>query len=196
MKFEHLSLLSTLWTRGAIQSLVVNSVRSSLALSMPQLTDMKMKFLITLLCALSGVAVFGELEIRDVAFEPKPKFTEVEYDNGIEKKKVYLGDVAFITSDDVEDAFTQIAGTSTFQGEVTQIWGIFVKLTDSGAEKMKNITEKRINQRMAFLIDGEIVSLPTVTMPLSKSLTITGFSKDKAEDLEGKIISSRRRQPM
>lgn len=158
---------------------------------MIHLTDMKMKFLITLLCALSGVAAFGELEIRDVSFDPKPNFTEVEYDNGIEKKKVYLGDIAFITSDDVEDAFTQIAGTSTFQGEVTHTWGIFVTLTDSGAEKMKGITEKRINKPLAFLIDGEIVSLPTVTMPLSKSMTITGFSKAKAEELEGKIISSR-----
>ena len=64
-------------------------------------------------------------------------------------------------------------------------------LTDSGAEKMNEITKKRTNQPLAFLIDGEIVSLPTVTMPLSKSMTITGFSKAKAEELEGKIISSR-----
>ena len=56
---------------------------------------------------------------------------------------------------------------------------------------MKKITESRLRKQLAFIVDGEVLSVPTVQAALSKSVMVTGFSKNEAEALAQKIISSR-----
>lgn len=145
-------------------------------------------FCISLLPAASG---FAQLEIKDATHEPTPQFEIKEYESGGTKQKVYVDHVALITSDDVEDAFAARAGTSTFEGKTEYTYGISITLTDEGAAKMKRVTESRLRRQLAFIVDGKVLSVPTVQSELSKNVMVTGFSKKEAEALAAKIISSR-----
>jgi preprotein translocase subunit SecD len=134
-------------------------------------------------------SVFGQFEIRDATYEPTPTYIESYYHFEGEKKKVFIDHSALITSLDVKEAFAGISGTSTYEGKTEDTYGLIIVFTESGAEKMKKLTEKRIGKSLAVMLDGKVLSVPKLMMPLSKQATITGFSKKEAEELAKKIMS-------
>ena len=133
-------------------------------------------------------SAFGQFEMRDASHEPIPSFIESHYDVEGKKTKVYIGQVALITSEDIKEAFAITSGSTTLEGKTEPIYGVSIVLTRSGAEKMKRITEKRIRQPLAFMIDGKVLSVPTVMSALSTRAMITGFTEQGAEELAKKIM--------
>jgi len=55
---------------------------------------------------------------------------------------------------------------------------IGIDLTEQGAEKLKKITTDNINHRLAIIVNGELLTAPTIRSTITKSLVITGSKKD------------------
>ncbi len=140
---------------------------------------MKKKALLLSLSLLKA-SLSAEFEIRDASHSPVEGFSESTYEPGTEKRKVYIDSEVLVSSKDVEDAFNQKAGDA---------YSVFLTFTDEGSKKLKELTEKRINKELAFVIDGEILSVFTVMAPISKNAQLTTFSKDEAEELTKKILN-------
>ncbi|WP_030214887.1 protein translocase subunit SecD [Streptomyces bikiniensis] len=86
--------------------------------------------------------------------------------------------------DDAKGAFDQQRG----------MWIVTMDFTDAGSKKFQSITGKLSQQadpqnRFAIVLDGEVVSAPSVRQTLSASAEISGnFNQESAQDL-GNILS-------
>ncbi|MFE0777478.1 protein translocase subunit SecD [Streptomyces sp. NPDC058861] len=86
--------------------------------------------------------------------------------------------------DDAQGAFDQQRG----------MWIVTMDFTDGGSKKFQSITSKLSQQadpqnRFAIVLDGEVVSAPSVRQTLSASAEISGsFTQQSAQDL-GNILS-------
>ncbi|GGV10358.1 protein translocase subunit SecD [Streptomyces litmocidini] len=108
-----------------------------------------------------------------------------EDDPGVWSK--YLLGPAEVSGKDVDDAkgvFDQQRG----------MWIVTMDFTDSGSKKFQSITSKLSQQtdpqnRFAIVLDGDVVSAPSVRQTLSASAEISGsFNQQTAQDL-GNILS-------
>jgi preprotein translocase subunit SecD len=141
---------------------------------------MKNKILLLLLPMLS-TSLAAELEIRDASDRLIQGYTESVYESGKKQRTVYLDSVVLISSKDVED--TSVTKT----GDTHEVSVVF---TDEGSKKLKEITEQRIRKQLAIIVNGEVLSAPTIMAALSKNVTITGsYTKAEAEDLAKKILN-------
>ena len=93
---------------------------------------------------------------------------------------------AIVTGETVEDARLII----TPQGEKA----IGVKLDKSGTRKLADATAKGLGRRLAIVLDGQVISAPTVREPIEGgSLEISGFpggADDLAADLRAGQLSA------
>ena len=122
----------------------------------------------------------AQLEIRDASYNQIEGYTESSYDIGKEKRIIYLGSEILLSSDDVESA-----EVSAFDG--THV--INVVFTNHGAQKLRKITEERIRKPLGIIVNGELLSAPTIQNPLSKNVMIRGsYSKDEAEVIARGIL--------
>lgn len=139
------------------------------------------KKLLLLLLPLLPASLSAELEIRDASYSPVQGYIESIDTSGKEEKKVYLDSVVLLSSKEVESALTSKYGDT---------YAISVTFTDEGSKKLKKITEQRSGKQLAFIIDGEVLSVPTIMGILSKNAMITGsYSEAEAEGLAKKILS-------
>ena len=61
--------------------------------------------------------------------------------------------------------------------------------TAAGAEQMRRATERRIGQKLAILIDGDVVMAPVIRAPITATALITGsFTRADAERIVAGII--------
>jgi beta-lactamase regulating signal transducer with metallopeptidase domain len=74
-----------------------------------------------------------------------------------------------------------------------------IDLTDAGGEKLKKITTDNINHRLAIIVDGKLLSAPTIRTTITKSLVITAgqkeFTPEKVDSLINIINNSRPKDP-
>ncbi|MFF0435795.1 protein translocase subunit SecD [Streptomyces sp. NPDC004327] len=107
--------------------------------------------------------------------------------NSIGQWEKYLLGPAEVEGKDVDDAkgvFDQRRG----------MWIVTMDFTDSGSKKFQTITSKLSTQtepqnQFAIVLDGEVVSAPSVRQTLSASAEISGsFNQQSAQDL-GNILS-------
>ncbi|WP_162029745.1 MULTISPECIES: SecDF P1 head subdomain-containing protein [unclassified Lentimonas] len=141
---------------------------------------MKNKLLLLLLPLLPA-SLSAELEIRDASYSPVQGYIESIDTSGKEERKVYLDSAVLLSSKEVESAFVSKNGDT---------YAISVTFSDEGSKKLKKITEQRFGKKLAFIIDGEVLSVPTVMGILSKKAMITGsYSEAEAEGLAKKILS-------
>jgi len=137
---------------------------------------------IALLLSLSllSCSLSAELEIRDASHSPINGYTEATYDAGKEKRKVYLDSAVLLSSKDLADAFAQETGAT---------YSVSLTFTDESSIQLRKLTEKRINKEIAFIIDGEVLSVVTIMAPIGKNAQLTSFSKSEAEKLAKKILN-------
>jgi preprotein translocase subunit SecD len=78
---------------------------------------------------------------------------------------IYLHPEIVVTNDDIEQAwvFQDAAG-----------FGVAVKFQPSAAERMLQATTGHVGRPVAILIDGHVVSVPTLRAPIRDSATING----------------------
>lgn len=106
--------------------------------------------------------------------------------NGGQWEKYILGPAA-VDGKDVADAKGQL-------DQQRGMWIVTMDFTNSGSKKFQKITSELSQQqdpmnRFAIVLDGEVVSAPSVNQTLSASAEISGsFTQESAQDL-GNILS-------
>ena len=120
---------------------------------------------------LSHAAV--RFEVRLAEEQPAAGLTAVRV---APNRTVYLHPEVVVTNADI--AFSNvIPGNAPAQ----QFW-IDVRLNAAGADKMRRATMNHLGRPVAILIDGEVVSVPTVKSPIGAAAVISGdFTRADAE---------------
>jgi hypothetical protein len=68
---------------------------------------------------------------------------------------------------------------------------IQLKLDEAGGAALRTLTKSHLNQQLAILVDGEIVTAPTIRNEVARQVAITGnFTRAQAEGLAKKIRSA------
>ena len=63
-------------------------------------------------------------------------------------------------------------------------WQVLFENEAQAAQRFGQVTEQLLNEPMAIVLDGRVVSAPTIQSPISSSGTITGdFTQEQAQDL-------------
>ena len=134
----------------------------------------------------------ARLEFRQVHPSLIPDTTESEaYPSGYEvlteviedrrsgdvfERKYFIKRIPEATGEIIKDAFVSQTQTGGFQ--------INLEMTDEGAKKFRQVTEKLVNKPLAIVLDGKLYSAPIINEPLSKNAQISGsFSQREAIDL-------------
>ena len=94
---------------------------------------------------------------------------------GRSDRVVYLHPEIIATNEDV-------ANSRVVQGDGPSHFDVHVQFNGAGAEKMREATARHIGRPVAILIDGDVVTAPTVRSPISTSAVISGdYTKAEAE---------------
>ncbi len=132
--------------------------------------------------SLLGLLVtWGSLAAADVklAFhlaEQKPTKNGIEVTLPGTNQKIYLHPKAELTEKDVARARV----TTTNQG----FPAILVTFTKEGGAKMAKLTEANQGKMLAVLVNGKVISAPTIRSKISEQAMITGqFTKAEAEKI-------------
>jgi hypothetical protein len=95
---------------------------------------------------------------------------------------VYLHREVIVTNGD-------IARAEVVPGEQPSTFSVSVVFKPEGARKMLRATTEHLGQRLAILIDGEVVAAPVVKSPISKSAGLSGtFTKPEADRIAAGVI--------
>jgi hypothetical protein len=88
---------------------------------------------------------------------------------------IYLHPEVIVTNED-------IAGSGVVAGSDAQHFGVNVAFTAAGAEQMRRATAAHIGAPLAILIDGDVISAPTLRSPIADAAVISGdFTRAEAE---------------
>lgn len=105
-----------------------------------------------------------------------------------EAEKLHIQKGALLDSSAIEDAN---AMNDPYAGHL-----IHVNFTDDGTKRFAEATRAHVGKRLAILIDGKILSAPTVREPITNgSAQISGFGKEEAEKIAALLKAVTRRTP-
>ena len=85
---------------------------------------------------------------------------------GNSDRVIYLRPEAIVTNEDIAQSWVTQDGPNRY--------GVSVQLLPDGAQRMRQATAAHIGRPMAILIDGEVVTAPTVRSAVSDSAWING----------------------
>jgi preprotein translocase subunit SecD len=95
---------------------------------------------------------------------------------------IYLHREPVVTNEDIERA-------RVVPGNAPQQFHVAVTLTPSGANKMRAATANHIGRPVALLVDGEVISAPTVRAAVGADGLISGnFTKDEADRIANGML--------
>ena len=98
---------------------------------------------------------------------------------------LHLRKEALLTAADVRSAR---AGTQSRRGEAT----VYLALTEEGRRKFSAATKVSVGRRLAIIVEGRLLSAPTVQHPIQGDAVITGdFTRGEARALAAKINAAR-----
>ena len=103
-------------------------------------------------------------EVRLAEDRPTPGL--VVSQAGDSGRLIYLHPEIVVSNDDIERAWV-------FQDPPG--FGVAVKFLPPGAERMQQATAGHVGRPMAILIDGHVVSVPTLRAPISDSAVLNGI---------------------
>jgi len=117
-----------------------------------------------------------------VAQDPAPslEFRLAEDDNttGWEKMELRGSDKPIFVSDEVSLDGSQIEKVS-FYKDANGNPSVGITLTEDGAKALEATTSRNRNKRLAIVLNGKVVSAPTIRATIRKEAQITGrFDKD------------------
>ena len=79
---------------------------------------------------------------------------------------------------------TDVKGASAQRAQLTGEWQIIVSFTGKGQNKFTDLTAATINKRVAIVLDGVVLSAPTIQDRIDGDAQITGsFTRKSANDL-------------
>jgi preprotein translocase subunit SecD len=72
-------------------------------------------------------------------------------------------------------------------------WTVSVTFTEAGSQRLFEVTRDNIDRRLAMVVDGLIVTAPTIRSPIQGSAEISGaFDRERAEHLAKAINDAAR----
>jgi preprotein translocase subunit SecD len=104
-------------------------------------------------------------EVRLAEDKPAPGLVVAQV--GDSARLIYLHPEIVVTNDDIAQSWV-------FQ-DVGASFGVAVTFLPSGAERMQQATTAHIGRPLAILIDGQVVSVPTIRAPVSDSAVLNGI---------------------
>jgi preprotein translocase subunit SecD len=120
----------------------------------------------------TAVLAAVRFEVRLAERDPVPGLTVAQV--GESGQLIYLHPEVVVNNDDIAQSWVVPDAANRF--------GIAVTLTPSGAERMRQATTAHVGRPVAILIDGRIVSAPTVRSPLGESAMLSGlYTKAEAD---------------
>lgn len=73
-------------------------------------------------------------------------------------------------------------------------WTVSVTFTEAGSQRLFEVTRDNIDRRLAMVVDGQIVTAPTIRSPIRGSAEISGaFDRERAEQLARAINDAARK---
>jgi len=106
---------------------------------------------------------------------------------GVIKKKSADGEE--LTLAKAEDFGNDDIKSASVEVQPSLDWSVMLKMTEEGAKKFGELTEKAVGERLAILLDGKLVSAPTINEPIrGGSVQISGVSEKEARDLVDSIM--------
>jgi TonB family protein len=161
LKESHMSFPRLAWTMTAL-TLVMAGVTAATVRALP--LD---------LAALAQVGAASRLEIRlaESAFTPGLREAVVSSSN----QRIYLYPTTLATWADVTVARIVNPGTPQVSVAVT--------FNSATATRMANATAGHLGRPVAIILDGRVLSAPTVRSPISDSAVLTGISATLASEL-------------
>ena len=121
-------------------------------------------------------------EFRLAVDEPTEGFTESVYEDG--EKKIFVANTVVLTSDDV--AYTRVV---EFPGGGKTSPALEVVFTPEGATRIQTISKENIGRRIAVVLDGKVISAPTIRTEIRNKTIITGTFTDADVARIAKIIA-------
>jgi preprotein translocase subunit SecD len=112
-------------------------------------------------------------EVRLAEDQPGPGLRAARVANS--QRTVYLHPEAIVTNED-------ISGSTVVPGNRPSQFWIDVRLNASGANKMREATRNHLGKPVAMLIDGEVVTAPTLKSTISDAAVISGdYTQSEAQ---------------
>jgi len=116
-------------------------------------------------------------EVRLAEDQPAPGLRAARV--GSSNRTVYLHPEIVVTNDDVERS-------SVIDGNGPSQFWIDVRLNAAGAEKMRRATANHLGKPVAILIDGDVVTAPTLKSPIGGAAVISGdYTQGDAQRIAG-----------
>lgn len=126
------------------------------------------------------------LQFRAVADEAGEGTETMVVREGGNKEVLHLRKEALLTAADVRSAR---AGTQPQLGGAT----VYLAFTEEGRRKFFEATKVSVGRRLAIVVEGRLLSAPTVQHPIQGDAVITGdFTRDEARALAAKINAARK----
>lgn len=119
------------------------------------------------------------LEIRLAETAPAAGLIEAVVSGSNER--IYLHPTPLATDADVTSASVIDLGGSQFGV------GVSVTFSDSASARMLNGTSTHLGRPVAIVLDGEVISAPTLRAPISSSAVISGITADSAKALAARL---------
>jgi hypothetical protein len=116
-------------------------------------------------------------EVRLAEDQPAPGLSAARA--GSSDRTVYLHPEIVVTNNDIERSGVIPGGTPG------HFW-IDVRLNAAGAERMRQATTNHLGKPVAILIDGEVVTAPTLKSPIAAAAVISGdYTQADAQRIAG-----------
>jgi len=101
---------------------------------------------------------------------------------GLSGRRIYLHQEAILTNSD-------IAGAQVVPANTAATFGVAIALTRDGASRIFSATQGHVGRPIAILIDGQVLTAPTLRAPISTAGVISGdFTKAEAERIASGIL--------
>jgi preprotein translocase subunit SecD len=123
-----------------------------------------------------GTAVDAQTRLELRLAEKEPATGLVESVVSRTGEKVYLHETSVITNEDIRDARVVPAGDDAFN--------VAISFTLQGAAKMAAATQAHVGRPLAIVVNGAVLTAPTVRSPIRQDTLITGdLTRQQAEEI-------------
>ena len=113
--------------------------------------------------------------------ENKPGMGLEEMTDSLSHRKIYLHKESVLSNADIQEA----SARKTKDG-----FGIGITLTEAGGKKLAEITKNNIGRILGIVVDGKLVSAPTISAPITggKAFILGNFTQEEAMRVVGGIV--------
>jgi preprotein translocase subunit SecD len=92
------------------------------------------------------------------------------------KEKIYLHNKAELTAEDIAEAKASLDNAQKLAIDIT--------FTKAGGMKMAKLSEDHLGKPLAVIVDGKVLSAPTIRVIITEKATITGsFTQEEMEKI-------------